>query len=289
MRLLTLSFAVLLACCSNLVESPDDAQGQEPVCASGTEPHLVITTADGTIVARLLEAGAPQAVRRLASLLRQPISTSGNPVSSEQMRAGGYYDGLTFLEARPHVEIVTAAREPENPLEIPTEIDAVALGLDRQRIENAGKAMDLAQRELAPAYKRMLGAGAMNPQLKEWMDKLRSTHDASFLVGVSQKEINEALGYVYQGGLASEPVTRGAVMLKPLSPRVASARLSIAVTDIPQRTGRWMVVGRVVEGLETAQNISARPLADPATVRSRTQPQDPVLIESIRLDCRTNR
>ena len=289
MRVLTLSFAVLLACCSNLVESPDDAQGQDAVCASGTEAHLVIATAEGSIVARLLESAAPQAVRQLSSLLKEPTSGSGAPVGSETVRAGGYYDGLTFIESRPHVEIATDVRESETPLEIPTQIDAVALGLDRQRIDNAGRAMDLAQRELAPAYKRMLGAGSMNPRLQEWMDRLHSTHDASFLVGVSQQEINEALGYVYQEGLESEPVTEGALMLKPLSPRVASARLSIALTDIPQRTGRWMVVGRVVEGLETAKDISARPLADPATVRSRTQPRDPVLIESIRLDCRPHR
>ncbi len=274
--------AIYLACTA-------PAMASKTVCANGAEPHLVITTGQGPMVARLLETAAPRTVRRLANLVEGPVFHPEILADAQDMPAVGYYDGLAFNYTQAHVEIVTDVRPPGDLIRIDTELDAGALGLDRERIENSGKAMDLAQHELSPAYKRVLKSGRVHPQLKAWMEKLYGTHDASFLVGVSRQEINEAMGYTYQDGLDSQPVTRGALMLKPLSPRVASARLSIALADMPQRTGRWMVVGRIVEGLETAQEISVRQLADPAFVRSRNQPANPVRIESIRLDCRNPR
>ncbi len=263
-------------------------RASEPLCAGGGEPHLVITTNQGAIVARLIEQAAPRAVRRLVRLAAGPVFAPELFAGQDKTPAVGYYDGLSFVYAQPHVEIGTGIRPPGELVEIETEIDAAALGLGQQLVEDAGKAMDVAQHELAPAYKRTVKSGKVHPRLKEWMDRLYESHDAAFLVGISQQQINEALGYVYQEGLASLPVTRGALMLRPLSPRVSSARLHIALVDLPQRTGRWMVVGHVVEGLENAQAISVGPLADPGVTRSRHRPLNPVPIESIRLDCRTS-
>ncbi len=285
-----LSVALCLMSCTAARSSEEVTPSQEArpsyesICAGGAAAHLVLATGRGPIVARLHEAAAPQAVRRLAGLAKgsDPHLSAGQDTAP----AAGYYDGLTFIHTQPHIEIVTDVRESGEPVEIDAELDAVALGLDRRRIGDAGEAMDIAQRELSTTYKRLLKSGQVPPRLQQWMDKLYSTHDAAFLVGVSHQEINEALGYVYQEGLESRPVTRGALMLKPLSPSVASARLSIALVDLPQRTGRWVVVGRVVEGLETAQEISVQPLADPGVVRSRHRPANPVRIDSLRLECR---
>lgn len=257
----------------------------EALCEGNAEPHLVITTEQGTITARLIEPAAPSAIHRLVRLAEGPTFHPEIFAGQEERAAAGYYDGLTFIHAQPHVEIVTGVRPPGELIEIETELDGVALGLDRQRIQTAGEAMDVAQREIAPAYKKVVRSGTMNARLKEWAERLYSTHDARFLIGVSQLEINEALGYVYEQGLESQPVTRGALMLMPLTPRTASARLGIALADMPQRTGRVMVIGHVIEGLDTVQAISVRPLADPGRVHDRHRPVDPVRIESVRLDC----
>ena len=257
----------------------------EAPCAEGS-PHLVMETTRGTMVVRLLEDAAPGAVRRLARLAEGPVFAEEIFAGQDEVPRVGYWDGLHFGHTQPHVEIITDVRPPGDLVEIETELDAVPLGLDEQRVADPGEAMDIAQFELVPTYKGRLRSGKIHPRLREWVDRLHRSHDAGFLVDVSRQEINEALGYVYQEGLASEPVTRGAVLLHPLSPRWASARLSIVLANIPQRTGRSMVVGRVVEGLAVAQEISVQPLADPALVRSRYRPVDPVRIETVRLDCR---
>lgn len=264
---------------------PADA---EPLCPAGSQPHFVIGTARGPIVARLFEEAAPATVRGLVRLAQEP--TFDREVAAGQHKApraaAGYYDGLAFVTTRPHFEIITGVRPSGDPVEFELEIDAAALGLDRRRIESAARAMDIAQRELAPAYKARLRSGEVEPRLAEWMERLHTRHDAAFLVGVSRLEINQALGYRYKNGLASRPALRGALLLRPLSPRQAGARLSILLADQPELDGKAVVVGQVVAGLDTAQAISTAPLADPGLVQQRHHPVAPVSIEKIRLDCR---
>jgi len=72
------------------------------------------------------------------------------------------------------------------------------------------------------------------------------------------------------------------VALRPVSPTVASMRLSIAITDMPQRTGRWMVIGRVVEGMETAEEISIQKLKGQGTPEAKNlEPLEPVVIDRV--------
>ena len=59
-------------------------------------------------------------------------------------------------------------------------------------------------------------------------------------------------------------------------------RLSIAIADIPQRTGRWMVIGRLVDGLEAAEEISVRKLKGQGTPEAKNfEPLDPVVIDRV--------
>lgn len=257
--------AVLVAACASAPYP--SSQQQRSLCPAGA-PHLLLTTSLGTILAEIAEQAVPQTARGLADLVRS-----------------GYYDGLRFEHTKPHVEIVTGQRAEEDSPLFPVEIDAGALGLDQQRIESAGEAMDTLQRELLKAF-RDTGKKAAHPQLAAWLEAWYQDYDPNFLIGASRREINEALGYVYRDGLASLPVTEGALMLRPHSPREATPRLSIALQEIPQRTGRWMVVGRIVRGLDVAQEISLRPLARPPDARDRYTPLAPILIESLRFVCR---
>jgi hypothetical protein len=70
-------------------------------------------------------------------------------------------------------------------------------------------------------------------------------------------------------------------MLQPVSPTSASARLSILLADIPERTGKWMVIGRVTRGIDVAQEISVRPRIKDR--RFQYQPVEPVVIERVLL------
>ena len=211
-------------------------------------PELLITTERGQIVIQLLPAAAPQAVRHVIRLARGPLF---DPRLIGEDGAGvGFYDGLVFDHARPHLEIRTSSRSPEKLFLVDAEMDAEALGLDQQRILSVAEAMDVLQRELLVAHGEAKRRGVTRPLLQEWVDRWHDSYSAEFLVGESRMRVNQALGYSYREGLDSRPVTAGAVMLVPHSPTRATARLAIALEDMPERTGRWMVIGRVLEGLD---------------------------------------
>ena len=141
------------------------------------------------------------------------------------------------------------------------------------------------QRELLPEHVRNKRSRSDTPQLRSWIERWRATFEADFLLGVSRQRIDEALGYVYRAGLKSLPPARGAVALWPLSPTESSPRLAIFLTEVAEHTGRWMVIGHIVGGLETADAISSRPLV-PAPGEQATEPVDPVVISGATVECR---
>ena len=275
--------AVVLACGDPAAEGgpadSDDADRQY-----GT-PKVIFATALGAIVVEVFPDAAPNTVAHWLRLVEGKGLESGAIAKDGDVQPGGYYDGLAFSYTKPHVEIVTASRgsEDEGP-HFETELDARSLGLDRDVIENYAEAMRVLQWELIRAHGKM-GKGKNRPALlAEWIDLWHETDSAGFLIGVPRQRINEAQGYVYRDGLRSLPVDAGAVALKPLSPIRTSARLSIALSDMPQRTGKWMVIGRVVEGLEVAEKISIQTLKGQGTPEvKRFEPLEPVVITGIEI------
>jgi cyclophilin family peptidyl-prolyl cis-trans isomerase len=282
--LLSITLAALFAFPTALGGAPVPSATGEAVPASldCAEPALHLTTELGAIAIDLDAEAAPEAVAAIVRLARGPLydpaltTAAGGEI--------GYYDGLELDFVNPTIEVATATRTPRDLFLVETAIDATALGLDDDRIADAATAMDVLQRELIPQHTRHKKRGRLHPRLAEWLEIWFATYDPSFLVGVSRREINEALGYVYRSGLPSRPPVRGSVALRPASPTQATPALSILLTDLPERTGRWMVVGEVSAGLDVAEAISRRPLlADRA--QRLLRPIDPVIIQSAMVAC----
>lgn len=236
-------------------------------------PRLLLETEAGAIVIRLAPAAAPESVARLVRLTRGPIFRDEVIADSESARGVGYFDGLAFDYTHPRVELRTAMRSPAELFEVAVEIDAVALGLDADRLADAAAAMRVLQEELFPAASRR---GLASPLLARWLEQWQATMRPDFLVGASRQEVNEALGWRYRPGLASRPVLRGAVFLPSRTPEAASLALGIALADLPRRTGKETVVGEVESGLEVAERIALAPLLDPGSRLYR--PRQPVRI-----------
>jgi cyclophilin family peptidyl-prolyl cis-trans isomerase len=72
---------------------------------------------------------------------------------------------------------------------------------------------------------------------------------------------------------SQEPVTAGAVaaVTQPNKPDSAGAQFFIAITDQPALTGQFTVFGRVVEGLDVAQQISEVPADDQGKLTERIE------------------
>ncbi|MEL7448858.1 MAG: peptidylprolyl isomerase [Pseudomonadota bacterium] len=255
------------------------AESRDALCASegGNQPHLQIETSQGNVTIRLFPEAAPGAVASLVAMLEPTADAAKGEASAA--------DTITFDYTRPHMEVRTTAYAAGDPT-APIEIDAEALGLHEQRIETVGEAMNVVQDELLPAFRRARRSDALSPQLISWVGAWYENYEADFLVGASRKQINEALGHAYETGLESRPVVEGSVALKPASKTATSTRLSIALKDMPRRTGTWMVIGEVTQGLDLVDRISVAPLHRPRHVRTRThEPLHPVSVTSLRMEC----
>ncbi len=272
------------ACGLLLLLTGGPAAARDAFCADtrGGDPHIEVETSQGDLTIRLFPEAAPDAVASLIATLASPARSDDDV---QVARTPDPADEITFDYTRPHIEVRTTGYAAGNPA-VPVEIDAVALGLHEQRIETVGEAMNVIQDELLPAFRRTRDTGAASPQLLRWLDAWYDGYEADFLIGTSRKEINEALGHAYRSGLESRPVTKGSVALKPASKTTASTRLSIALKDMPKRTGKWMVIGEVTQGLELVDRISVAPLHRPRHIRTRTyEPLRPVTVTNVRMEC----
>jgi len=260
------------------------ADPAEPCEIDGRRPFLILDTAEGSISIELFPKAAPSAVASLIRLVEGPIFLPDLTVNSRVGDEVGYYDGLVFDGAFRGTYISTALRPPSRAVLIETEIDAEALGLDQLKITASEEAMFVWQHELLPYQTTLPDDSLVPPILMGWLQTWSETFDAGFLIGVSRKEINEALGYSYRSGLDSRPVTRGAVSLEPSSPQWSTPGLSIALKRIPSQDGRRMVIGHVAEGLEIADRIATGRLSAHKAVQYKLLV--PIRIFKARVECR---
>ena len=255
---------------------------RQSICDPDTEKlqlHLDIgadTEADtgaDTVVVDLFEDAAPRS-------LRQFVEALGDPPSEDD-----YLAGATFNYTRPHSELRLTAATGKNARAIDVQLDAAALGLNTRKIKTTGEAMQVLQRELLVAFanngKRVEPGSKLGAWLRTWYE----TRDPSFLVGVSRQEVNEALGYRYESGLASRAVERGTVALLSTSPTEATPALTFFLRDIPERTGRVMVIGKVVEGLDHLEKIALRPRAPGAQGHKYYRPAEAESVKAVRTIC----
>lgn len=251
-----------------------------PATADEPAPPLCLRldTAEGAIVIQLAPDAAPAAVAAIVRLARGPIYDAAVLPNPEAAKGTGYFDGQPFDFAKPNLELRLASRAPVAAFSVEAELDAAAVGLDERKVADAGEAMDRLQMELLPARHRPTSERRSTPRLEEWAARFeQGGYDPSFLIGTSHEELLEAIGYRFTDGLATRAAVRGAVALVPSSPTEATMSFTILLADHARRTGRWVVVGHVVSGLELADAIASRPLA---SVEMRNyRPLQPVSVE----------
>ncbi len=239
-RMVSVFALIALSACA--AQGPATFPGAASQATAGGEIRAVLDTDQGQLILMLDPAAAPVAI----AALRQ---------SFERQE----WTGVPIQWVRPHTEIRTGL--PGGVLPLASELSAEALELSAIRIEDAGAAMNAIQFELEPAFLR---AGAQaSPQLREWIASWRRDFDPGFLVGVTRLQINEALGYRYQPGFATQPARRGSVALVPDKPGSTTLALAILLRDQPKRDGCWVVIGRVESGLELVEPLSLAPRLHP--------------------------
>lgn len=225
-------------------------------------PLIQLETARGDIFIELLPAEAPTNVARILALVRGELEIE-DPVNGFSFQPR-YYDGMRFYRVVPGFVIQTGAAvnhalgAPGEPLA--DEINADALGLDEEPIMFAdgsfNELLGVANREafetqvLAPLYAELnIGsAEVLENRQYQVLDRLQS---------LSVKELYQLQGYRYRTDIQTRPILRGTVALANRGPNSNSGEFFIALDDQPTLTGRYTVIGRVVEGMEVADAIGS--------------------------------
>jgi len=258
------------------LESHADYASAKLAMEDTSNPLMLVSTSAGPIYIEMLPAEAPKNVARFIEFAvgEVPlIETDSTPTASPR-----YYNGTRFHRVIPN--FIIQAGSPEHHVQdhpqsyLADEINASALGLDRlpvilqageiNPILNTGSQQEFARRVLEPLY-RQLGIDS-----QEQLEIEESTIiDA--LQSLTVMRLYEHEGYRYQERYPTRSITRGIVALANDGPNRNGPEFFITLSDAPWLDGRYTVVGRVVEGMETADNIGDKPIQpvnpDPESTR----------------------
>lgn len=262
-RLLTsLTLVIGLLASSGLNSVRADTDSALQAMEDSANPLIQLDTARGDIYIELLPAEAPDNVGRILALIRGELEIE-DPVNGFSFQPR-YYDGMRFHRVIPGFVIQTGAAvnhplgEPGEPLA--DEINADALGLNQEPLMlpdgSFNKLLGVANREafesqvLEPLYADLnIGsAEVLENRQYQVLDRLQS---------LSVKELYQLQGYRYRTDIQTRPIQRGIVALANRGPNSNSGEFFIALDDEPTLTGKYTVIGRVVEGMDVADAIGS--------------------------------
>ena len=258
--------AILLLPASAVADAVSAAAAME----NPANPLVLINTETGPIYLELLANEAPANVANFLSLMeaREAVLPGTTP------GARGYYDGMRFHRVIPGLLIQAGSPAlHEGGREFATlddEINAASLGLDEQAVlfDNGEfnpllgirDKDDLDKILLRPLYRRLGIAG--NAEIASHQDEILSA-----LTEMSLLDAYAQLGYRYRNGTATRALRRGILALANRGPDDNGPEFFILLADAPHLDGRYTVIGRVVEGMATADRIATTAI-DPLNLTS---------------------
>ncbi len=241
-----------------------------------SNPLMLVSTSAGPIYIEMLPAEAPDNVARFIEFTvgEVPLTETNSTLTASPR----YYNGSQFHRVIPN--FIIQAGSPEHNAHgrprdyLADEINATALGLDRlpvilqageiNPILNADSQQEFASRVLEPLYRQL---GIESPEQLETEES--AIIDA--LQSLTVMRLYEYEGYRYQNRYPTRAITRGVVALANDGPNRNGPEFFISLSDAPWLDGRYTVIGRVVEGMETADGIGDKPIQpvnpDPESTR----------------------
>ncbi len=243
-----------------------DAQSALLAMEDSQNPLVLVSTSQGEIYLELFPAEAPRNVNNFLALAEGEMEFN-NPDSGEPIQTR-YYNGMRFHRVIPGL-LIQAGSPAYNPLGLQLqllndEINADSLGLDRIRAVNPDGSFaeklniesksDFHADILEPLYARRSIA-----DVESALTRQHQTYEE--LRDMSVKEVYENQGYSYNANLRSRPITRGVVALTNSGPNSNGAEFFISLGDAPWLTGKYTVIGKVVEGQQAMDRIGETAIA----------------------------
>lgn len=226
-------------------------------------PLLLIATSNGNIFVEMLRQEAPNNVQRFLDLAAGELEIV-NTVTNERAFSR-YYDGMRFHRVIPGFIIQSgsplyhAFGAPANTLT--DEINAEALGLNLTKAMNTdgtfnamlaiNSKSDFDVEILQPLYRRM-GIDTLEALIARQDEVLQA------LQNLTVKAVYENQGYSYRSNALTRPISRGVVALVNQGPDTNGPEFFISLADAPWLSGKYTVIGKVVEGMEVVDTIGAK-------------------------------
>jgi cyclophilin family peptidyl-prolyl cis-trans isomerase len=237
-----------------------DLDAARAAMRSSVNPLLQFESSAGTFYVELYRDQAPTNVQRVLQLVEGQFPLQDSATGSEFTPR--YYNGLTFHRQIPGL-LLQLGSPLLHPLGGPPlmaeEISAASLGLDSMPAllpdGQTHPALNITDREslasllLDPLYQE-LGI--------ESLEQLREQQEAVYerLQALSVQDVLELQGYSYRQDLESSPVVRGSVLLANSGPGGNRGELSFVLDQAPWMTGRYTVIGQLVDGVDIVDELS---------------------------------
>ena len=251
------SLAVALAASTHVLA---DAQSARLAMENAQNPLLLIASSAGEIYIEMLPNEAPENVRHFIALAEGEVEIiDAATATSFKPR---YFDGMRFHRVLADF-IIQAGSSAYHPLGAPgvplaDEINADSLGLDQMPIMhpdgsfhrslNIGNKADFEEQILKPLYQRM------NIRTAEELFN-RQGDIVRELQQMSVKRAFENQGFRYRTTNPTRSISRGIVALANQGPDSNSAEFFISLADADWLSGKYTVIGKVVEGLPVSDSI----------------------------------
>ncbi len=278
--LITLVF-LLLAPLALAQVSAQDLNKENP-----DNPVVLLKTNMGDIYVELFAKQAPKTVKNFIGLAEGTIEWT-DPGTQKKVKKP-FYDGLIF-----HRVIKDFMLQTGCPLGNGTggpgykfndEMNAVSLGLDKQRAFDERKSLHSAVRSSLRSQSDFQNkiiiplARSMGIENIQGISKEQSEQVQKKLFNITLKEALEFVGYKYSDKLESRQPKRGALAMANSGPDTNGSQFFINLVDTPWLAGKHTVFGRVAKGMDVVDKIGA------VKVDSQgNKPLKPVKIISIRL------
>ena len=254
--LLLLIFSLLTLLSTAIADTSTALQSME----DSQNPLVRISTSQGEIYLELFPLEAPSNVENFIALAEgEKEFTNQDTGAPIQAR---YYNGMRFHRVVPGF-IIQAGSPAYNPLGLQVnlvddEINANALGLNRiSALNTDGSFADVLNIQsklgfheaiLTPLYSQrnitdIEAALSRQYQILETLQNL------------SVKSVYENQGYRYDDSLQSRPIERGTVALANSGPDSNGPEFFISLTAAGWLSGKYTVIGKVVEGQEVMDSI----------------------------------
>ncbi len=257
--LLVIATLTLSTACSKTPKSKAQAMenGKEKM-RKDTNPIAVIETSLGQITVELYRHAAPKTVENFVGLATG--TKEFTDVDGKQAKRP-YYDGLVFHRVIPNFMIQGGDIKGNGTggpgYQFADEINAKALGLDKMKVSSSPMAMQEVQQVARTEVFKKLNIRSqadLNGKMKEAEAMFKA--EQGRWGNKTMEELFTARGISYTPNLESESNTKGSLSMANAGPNTNGSQFFISVADNTYLDGKHTVFGRVIAGLDIAEQIT---------------------------------